>query len=242
MRIPKSKFSVTKGILLVVVLLSLSFFVNLKENLNINLFSVYLAKQIYMTKPPRTNFYPLQGNFTGKNRCSALWLNAISTYYKNEPDRFIFYEAFTCLKESVEMTHYLMPNDIFLAKVALDLFPEEITNYYWLLDSIESYDLTEAMLLSKELILLFPNDAVLWYKSGRLSWLNAKFEDALIAYINSCQINDYASNGCYYVGVSYRVLGDPIEAIKYFRLSYNPRSQIEADELEAQIASGEIVP
>ncbi|OJX38340.1 MAG: hypothetical protein BGO78_10080 [Chloroflexi bacterium 44-23] len=242
MRIPKSKFSVTKGILLVFVLLSISFLVNLKENLNINLYSVYLAKQIYLTKPPRTSLNPIEGNFTGKNSCHIQWLNAISTFYKNEPDRDLFYKTFTCMKESVDMTYFLLPKDVFLAKVAINLYPEDVNNYYWLLASLEESDVNLAAKLSKEFVVLFPTDALLWGMSGRLLWLNAQYEDALQAYINACKINDRVSNGCYYVGISYRSLGDLVEAIKYFRLSIFPSSQLEADNLEAQLPSGEIVP
>ena len=142
----------------------------------------------------------------------------------------------------LKMTNFLYPSDLVLAEAAYNLYPNEIAISYWLLEGVEKKDRTRAIFLARDILSQNPTDAVIWRRLGWLFRSNKQYEEGLQAYLKACEIDDRASNGCYYVGASYRTLGDPLKAIEYFRLSFYPPSWQEADKLEAQIATGEIVP
>lgn len=212
------------------------------ESIKINQVSLNLLKQIARNDDISEITNLSEEDFSGSRNCHFQWLNVMASYYVGDIDRSKIFIMFNCMQEAVDMTNMLFPLDLDLAGAANSLYPQEIAISYWLLDGYEAKDRTLAINYAKDILSQYPTDAVIWRRLGALLWSEAQYKEALHAYIKACEIDDRASNGCYYVAASYCSLGDPLKAIEYFRLSYWPSSWDEADKLETQIASGEIVP
>ena len=134
------------------------------------------------------------------------------------------------------MIRVLFPENLDLAKQASISFPQTKGYLYWVLDSAESeYKLSIETL--NHILGLDPQDTVAWRRLGDVLWRNGEREEGLQAYLNACEIDDRESNGCYYVGTSYRALGDFEKSIYYFRKSYWPPSWKKADQLEAELSA-----
>lgn len=235
------KIILSSALLVMLVIFGLNAY-SVLARIKLNISALQLAHQINAKSFIPQNAPNFDLKIPDTEKCHYHWLSGIKTYYTNDVDRSLFRYVLKCLPEGMEMTQFLFPVDIELAEDAFNINPTDIENAYWLLDSVENDDKNNASQLAGELIQRFPGDSVLWRRSGALLWGQGEYNRGLQAFINACQINDGASNGCYYVGALYRALGKPLEAIKYFRLSCWPPSWVEADKLEAQIASGEIEP
>lgn len=212
------------------------------ESIRLNQVSLKLLKQIARNGDVAEIINYSEWDFSGTRKCHFQWLNAIASNYLGYINRPKFMNVLTCMPQGVEMMQKIFPFDEPLAEAAYNLYPNEILTNYWLLDSVEKSETTKAISLAKEIVNRFPSDAVIRRRLGTLLWSNKQYEEGLQAYLKACEIDDVASNGCYYVASSYRSLGDPLKAIQFFRKSYWPPSWQEADKLEAQIATGEIVP
>ena len=88
-----------------------------------------------------------------------------------------------------------------------------------------------------EILEIDPQDAVAWRRLGTLLWRSGEKEKGLQAYLNACEINDRASNGCYYVGTSYSAKGDVEKAIYYFRIAFWSSSWDIAYQLEQELST-----
>ncbi len=72
-------------------------------------------------------------------------------------------------------------------------------------------------------------------KRVRYEW---NTQHALEAFLTCCNIDDAGSNGCYGAGRMAEKLGDPQKAIEYYRLSRWDGALKRADELEAELNTG----
>ena len=79
-----------------------------------------------------------------------------------------------------------------------------------------------------------PHDGVRWRELGDLL-SRTDPRAALEAYLESCYNGDPGSNGCYGAGRMMEKLGDPQQAIEYYRRSHWEGALNRADELEKQL-------
>ncbi len=151
--------------------------------------------------------------------------------YKND-----FLNAIKYSNLHASMTRAFYPKDLELATEAYQIYPNNKSYLYWLLDSSES-DIELSKIILHEILAISPNDVVAWRRLGKILWNNGELEDGLNAYLNACEINDIDSNGCFYVAISYHSLGDLEKALFYFRKSFFPPSWVLADKIEAELSS-----
>ncbi|MDO9085171.1 MAG: hypothetical protein Q7U53_03085 [Anaerolineaceae bacterium] len=141
-----------------------------------------------------------------------------------------------CSKLHLNMLYALFPKDIEISQKVNEFYPNNKEYLYWLLASSES-DFENSKFILNEIFELDNKDAVAWRMLGDILWKNADYENGLQAYLNACEFNDDVSNGCFYVGTSYRSMDEIEKAIYYFRLSYWSPSWEIADQLEAELSS-----
>ncbi len=170
--------------------------------------------------------------------CHLLWMHTIVEISKN---KFLLNNEYqkkiiSCSPLHAKMINVFFPKEKKLAQTANMVYPQNREFLLWLLDSVwEDTDYSERVL--DQLLELDSNDALVLRRYGSLLWKKGSFKEGLQAYLNACKIDDITSNGCYYVGKSYRSLGDLEKAIYYFRLSYWSPSWEIADQLEAELSA-----
>lgn len=208
-------------------------FVNFKDFIILNNYSISVVKSIYQGSI--IGDYPIIDNDLVSHYKWLILMDKRQTI--QEISEKSAYKGFIQRsKFFANMVRVLNPKDLELALEAEISYPKTKDYLYWVLDSAES-DIELSKKTINELIILDPQDTVAWQRLGWLLWNNGNQEEGLQAYLKACEINDRESNGCYYVGISYRSLGDIENAIFYFRKSYWPPSWEIADQLEAEVSS-----
>ena len=174
-------------------------------------------------------------NISLGNSCHSKWISALSDQYlkveTDSPKKFI--ELLSCSNLHFKLIQLMFPKNKAIATAANMLFPENPSNLYWLMDSVED-DFVYSKEIANQLLKINGQDSVAWRRLGEIQWREANYQEAISSYLKACIIDDGASNGCYYVAASYRTLGEIDKAIYYFRLSKWPPSQLEADLLESK--------
>lgn len=219
-------FSIFIGSLLFITVFN---FNNLSRSVVLNRDSLDLVKN------PDNTF--INNQRVPEDDCHFFWLSFLE-YFLNQKDYHDnphLSSIMRCSKLHLDMLYVLFPKDIEISQKVNEFYPDNKEYMYWLLDSSER-DFENSMFILNEIFELDNKDAVAWRRLGNILWKNAEYEKGLQAYLNACEIDDRASNGCYYVGASYRSMGEIEKAIYYFRLSYWSPSWEIADQLEAELS------
>jgi len=220
-------------VIIPILIISIFTFVNIKDFINLNYYSIRLVKSVYVGS--NVEEYPaIDNDLVSHNK----WLYLMGKNQNNKEisDKSVYKDFFHHSKLYANMVRVLFPSDLYLAAQANNFYPNTKEYLYWVVDSTQTdYDL--AIMKLNEILDLDPNDTVAWRRLGDNLWRNGDKEASLQAYLNACEINDRESNGCYYVGYSYKAMGELEKAIYYFRLSYWSPSWEIADQLEAELSS-----
>ncbi|MDR3574713.1 MAG: hypothetical protein P4L50_12680 [Anaerolineaceae bacterium] len=146
-----------------------------------------------------------------------------------------------CSPEAVHMVQAIAPRDKVLATMAVKLYPKNITALYWLVKLLEINNPTEinnpkdTVSLYEWIVQINPNDGIAWREIGFFEELSGQLLAAESAYLNCCSNGDAGFNGCLGAGRVAEKLGNPRQAIEYYRLSKFPASLQRADQLEQQL-------
>lgn len=218
--------SIFIGSLLFITVINLN---NLSRSVVLNRDSLDLVKN------PENSL--INNHIISEDDCHFFWFSFIDDYLnqKDYHDNPHLSSIMRCSKLHLDMLYAFFPKDIEISQKVNEFYPDNIEFMYWLLDSSES-DFEKSKNILYRIIELDDKDAVAWRRLGYILWKNTEYEKGLQAYLNACEIDDRASNGCYYVGASYKAKGEVEKAIYYFRLSYWSPSWEIANQLEAELS------
>lgn len=216
-----------------ILIISIFTFENFKDSIKLNNYSIRLVKSYYQDSN-------IEDHSTIDRDLSShyKWLDLMGKRQNNKEisEKSVYKDFIHSTKLYANMVRVLFPSDLYLASQANNFYPNTKEYLYWVVDSTQTdYDL--AIMKLNEILVLDPNDTVAWRRLGDNLWRNGDKEAGLQAYLNACEINDRESNGCYYVGTSYRAMGELEKSLYYFRLSYWPPSWEIADRLEAELST-----
>ena len=140
-------------------------------------------------------------------------------------------------RKNISILRTVLPFDKDMALLATQLYPDSSESWFWLGDSIGGWrDLLGARQAYLHAIALSPHNSMAWCGLGYNYEINNEFEKSSEAYLNCCSYGDPGSNGCYGAGRMMEQLGDPQQAIEYYRRSRWEGSLNRADELENQLS------
>lgn len=208
-------------------------YVNFADFINLNYYSIGVVKSINQGTD-NENYK----NFDSKLVSHYEWLNLVGKGQKNKeiPEKTNYYNFIHHSQLYANMIRVLIPNELDLASEANQYYPNTKNYLYWILESAGS-DVELSKNTINEILEVDPLDSVAWRRLGSILRENGEREEGLQSFLNACEIDDRESNGCYYVGASYKDFGDLEKAIYYFRLSYWSPSWEIADQLEAELSS-----
>lgn len=170
--------------------------------------------------------------------CKDSWLTSMNNIqlFGLQSEEMKIVKFTNCSRLHASMIQDLFPNNVEFALEANKIYPNDKEILFWIYKSAESnYELKEMVI--NQVVSNDPTDANGWTALGKIYVDTKNYESALHAFKISCEIDDRKANGCYYVGSTYRLIGDTEKAIDYFRLSYWPRSGEIADQLEAELST-----
>lgn len=149
--------------------------------------------------------------------------------------RQVWEHALGCSRNNISILMSVMPLDQDMALLATQLYPDSSASWFWLGESIAPSDYLSARQAYLHSIKLSPNDGLTWCRLGTSYRQSGEFEKSTDAFLNCCHNGDPGSNGCYGAGLLMEGLGDPQQAIEYYRLSQWEGALKRADELEHQL-------
>jgi len=220
-------------VIIPILIISIFTFVNIKDFINLNNYSIRLVKRFYQDSD-------IEDHSSINNDLAShyKWLDLMGKKQNNIEisEKSVYKDFIHCTKLYANMVRVLYPNDLELASEANYYYPNTKDFLYWVVDSTQT-DYELAVMKLNEILDLDPNDSVAWRRLGDNLWRNGDNIAGLQAYLNACEINDRESNGCYYVGYSYKAMGELEKAIYYFWLSYWSPSWEIADQLETELST-----
>ncbi len=148
----------------------------------------------------------------------------------------IMEHALGCSRTNISIVSTVFPLDEDLALLATQLYPDSSRSWFWLGESIAPTDHLRARQAYLRNVELSPKNGLTWCRLGFNYYDHGQeFEKALDAFLNCCYYGDRGSNGCYGAGRMMERLGNPQQAIEYYRLSKWDGALKRADELENQV-------
>ncbi len=136
-----------------------------------------------------------------------------------------------------EYTHYmaqLAPDDMALARRALDRQPDNAAVYFWLAAMLAPDKPDQAIAVYRDGLALEPGNGWRWLDLARL--LDARDDPATLdAYLQVCVNGDPGANGCVRAAVMAEAEGDLDAALRYLRLSNWSEARERAEELERRM-------
>lgn len=178
------------------------------------------------------------------NSCHSNWLQHVLSISKNESsnNNSLNEKLMACSFIHMRMLSNFFPTNDSLSQLAIEIYPEYTYPYYWFAQSKDQMFSVNTKPIFEKILAIDPNDGFAWRYLGIILIQEGKIPEAIEAHINSCNYGDPGSNGCYNAGRMLEKEGEYQDAIYYYRLSKWQPSQEEADRLEAQLASGELIP
>lgn len=173
-----------------------------------------------------------------EKNCKRSWLTTMNNIhlYGIELSETNMLNYLNCSRLHASMIQDLYPSNNLLAIEANKIYPNDKDILFWIYRSSGS-DYESKELAIKNIISIDPDEANAWTALGKIYIDTKKYENALNAFMTSCELNDRKANGCYYVGWTYQLMKDYENAIIYFRKSYWPPSWERANKLEAELSS-----
>ena len=169
--------------------------------------------------------------------CDHIWLAAAEAGRRGDPSgqRHIWEQALGCSPGNLSLLLTVLPQETDMARLATQSYPNNFKAWFWFGEAIAPNDYLDARQAYLRTVALAPSYGLAWCRLGRNYENNGEIEKAAKAWLNCCCNGDPGSNGCYGAGRMMEQLGDPQQAIEYYRFSHWEGSLKRADELEAQL-------
>lgn len=171
-----------------------------------------------------------------EDTCWTHWLKGVTYHAVGDAvRRDAEWQAFLdCAPAGAVMVEAYFPEDRSWAERAVKLAPEEAESWFWLARLAERKEPALAAEAYRQGLERNPYDAMRWQSYGFVLMNTAGEEQALQAFIRSCELG---GNGCRRVGAIMERRGDLRTAIQYYRADPSLIFQRYADELEAKLNS-----
>ncbi|MGQ9518413.1 MAG: hypothetical protein ACUVT1_14205 [Anaerolineae bacterium] len=178
------------------------------------------------------------GRLSSDHTCWARWLRGLAYHALGDIQRRDEqWGAFlACEPAGAALIEAYLPEDRSWAERAVALAPEEAESWFWLARLAERKEPALAAEAYRQGLERNPYDAMRWQSYGFVLMRTAGEEEALQAFIRSCQLG---GNGCRRVGSIMERRGDLRTAIEYYRADPSPTFQRYADELERRLGAQE---
>jgi tetratricopeptide (TPR) repeat protein len=165
--------------------------------------------------------------------CRNNWL--LSQLYDQEQQISIYQTVMTCSQDYWPLVLSIQPTNLTLATQAVELKPQDSSAWLWLARAQDAKDPKAALPAYLKVVSLDQYNGPAWCRIGTLYWAQSKHEQAKDAYLNCCKNEDPGDNGCYNAGRMAEILGNPRQAIEYYRMSKSDAVVKLAVELEKKI-------
>jgi tetratricopeptide (TPR) repeat protein len=202
----------------------------------LNLFAIKVASAVMLSsnveQEQLLNSIP-QGD------CRASWLAGVlaNTQQLDSVSKAQLQQAVTCSPTNIAMLRALFPQDVALAALAVEQWPQNATAYFWAgKSSAVNGDTSAAVGYYRQGLRLDPYDGLSWLELGDLL-AETDPQSAIEAYLQACYNGDPGSNGCWRAGQVAESLGDTQAAIRYYRYSAWSGALDRAALVESQITS-----
>ena len=169
--------------------------------------------------------------------CGHIWLAAADAGRRGDlaGQRQIWEQALICSPGNLSMLRALLPQDMDMALLATQYYPDHSETWFWLGEAVAPTDYLGARQAYLRTVALSPRYGLAWCRLGQNYEYDGDLEKATEAWLNCCLNRDPGSNGCYGAGRMMEQLGDPQQAIEYYRRSHWEGALNRAEELEKQL-------
>jgi tetratricopeptide (TPR) repeat protein len=150
--------------------------------------------------------------------CRNNWLLS-QLYDDQEQQTSIYQTVMACSQDYWPLVLSVRPTNLALATQAVELKPQDSSAWLWLARSQDTKDPNVALPSYLKVVNLNQYNGLAWCRIGTIYWSQSKFEQAKSAYLNCCKNEDPGGNGCFNAGRMAETLGDPRQAIEYYRMS-----------------------
>ena len=153
--------------------------------------------------------------------CDHLWLVGAEAGKRGDlvGQRQIWEQSLGCSPGILSLLQIILPQDVDMALLATQKYPKNPEAWFWLGEAIAPIDNLGARQAYLHTISLAPHDGLAWGRLGRNFEYDGELEKAAQAWLNCCYDGDPGSHGCFGAGRMMELLGDPQQAIDYYRLS-----------------------
>ncbi len=207
------------------------------EFFELNQYSIAVAKNLMRVDYPSSQ--NVASSFQNPSlNCHASWLGSRQlNFAKIDPSSASLTPLMSCSILHLRMLSRLYPEKLELANVAIHLYPDEVTPYYWLVIAIDPSLREIPKEAVQKILSINPKDGLAWRYLGLIYLKEGNISASIDAHINSCNNGDPGSHGCYNAGRLLEKEGRYEEAIYYYRLSRHDFIRANADRLEAELTS-----
>jgi tetratricopeptide (TPR) repeat protein len=176
----------------------------------------------------------------GPETCRQTWLRTAAG--SADPAYFIppgdVAAILGCGTEYVSLLSAIQPANYEVASLAVARYPDNPSAWFWLGQTAEAFDWKIAQEAYSHMVQLEPSNGLAWCRLAEHYENYGQFQAAADAYLSCCRNGDPGYIGCSGAGRMMEKLGNPRQAIAYYRLSKWPKAQERADALESQLGAG----
>jgi tetratricopeptide (TPR) repeat protein len=190
-----------------------------------NMWATHLLKDGQIPNPPEIK------------TCSQKWLTGVVAAKRGdlEEQRLIWEQSLACSQHYLTLLHAAAPQDQELARLAAQFYPRSTLGWFWLGGTLFYTDRSASQPAYLHIVELEPRNGIAWCHLGWIYEGLGEVETAAEDFYKCCRNGDPGRNGCFGAGRMMEKLGDPAQAITYYRLSRFDVAQSRADELEKQL-------
>lgn len=204
------------------------------DDFQLNRTAIETSKEIFTGK-----YSDVGQNHIDLQKCHIIWLEAVNLYHQSlvEKSRELFKRGILCSDLHLELTRKFLPNDLIMAEYAQSVYPEKTMVYYWIIYSLEKPNNDQLIFIYNKILEIEPNDPYAWRPLGQIFQGLKMYDQAINAFIISCENGDPFRTACHQAAGVYELVGDPVNALKYYRISKWEKSMLEVERLEADLSS-----
>jgi len=170
---------------------------------------------------------------SGEADCGAVWLSAQLAARQGNPSGYA--AALACSPLYTPLVAVERPLDAGLAAQAVHAQPLDPALWFWLGQAQEADKSLSALDSYLKVLALDEQNGLAWCRLGFIYETQGNLTSSLDAFAKCCSNEDPGVNGCYGAGRVSEKLGDPLQAIQYYRMSRWLVAQQKADELEKSV-------
>jgi len=169
--------------------------------------------------------------------CAHIWISgAIVVKYGDPSDqRSVWKYAINCSENNISQLHIIFPNDLDMAQLATQRYPNNYGSWLWLGDATALINYLDARQAYLRSVALAPENGLVWCTMGWNYEQTNEIENAFRAFLNCCLNGDPGLNGCSGAGRMMEILGNTQQAIEYYQLSRWEGALKRANELKTQL-------